>query len=186
MSTHAVAEQQTKQTAPQAEAHVPGFGLAAIILLAVIVIVVIEIFAQVKLHSPEMWMGFTLMWFWTSDEKLINVNGLIKSAIGAAVGIAIAAMPVFLAPHLGLPVAIGLFIAAICLAIYITIMKRLSWVINPATVLFLTIAGVPSALKGGHVIYFNMLKSVGIVFVILLVLISIVTMLQKRKAAAAH
>jgi hypothetical protein len=90
----------------------------------------------------EYWAGFLFLLQWGMMEQL-KIDHLPKSALGAATGAAIAFLPAWLTPALGLVGAGAAMTVAILAATFCLILGKAPIIVNAATMLFLTILSIP-------------------------------------------
>lgn len=120
----------------------PSPKVALAILLVVIVAIVAWIAVGVRIVSEvSLFGGFLMLWYWATIDEL-SVRKLPASLMGALVGIGLAWLLFFGATQFG---AGGLAVGVIALiaALYCEIRKAMPQVINPATMLFVTVAAAP-------------------------------------------
>lgn len=121
---------------------------ALLILLAVIVVVAAYLLAAIGLGIHEYWAGFLFLLQWSMMEEM-KVERLPRSALGAALGAAIPFVPVWTAPAIGTGAGLALMLAIILLAVFLLILRTAALLINPATMLFLSVVSIPHI--AGHV-----------------------------------
>jgi hypothetical protein len=122
-------------------------GKALSIVLAVIIVVGAYLGLATWLHVVEYWVGFLFLLQWSMMEEM-KVDRLPKSALGAAAGIAIASLPAWLAPAIGVNAALAVLTVAALVATFLLIKGVAGLVINPATMVFLTVATIPHVARG--------------------------------------
>lgn len=113
----------------------------------VLVILVATIGAFLALSSAlaivEPWVGCLFLLYWGGIEKA-DLKKLASSAVGAAVGLLMAYLLQRLPLWLGESTAGLVFLAGLVVLIYCLLMGWLQTVVNMATMLFITIATIPS------------------------------------------
>lgn len=96
--------------------------------------------AAVGLREP--WAAFLFLFQWSLMEEM-KLDRLPRSALGGATGVAIASLPVWLAPLVGAGTGLAVMLLAVIVVVFLFIRGLAGLVINPATMVFLTVATIP-------------------------------------------
>jgi hypothetical protein len=128
----------------EAETAKPGLGAG----LAIVVIVVIAIIAWIALgsalHLTSLYAGFLFLWYWSTVQHL-DMKAILPSLVGALIGVGLGFLVHFLPEHYGTAGLIAA-IAAILVALYLTVIERVPFAFNSAAMLYLTVIGAPAIL----------------------------------------
>lgn len=133
-----------EQTSQATEANPPPPGpLAALAITLVVVIgIVLWLVLSAKFVSPPSLFGaFLMLWYWAAVEQL-SPSRLPASLLGALVGIGLAWFLLYATVNLG-GLGVVAAILALMLAIFLDVRRAVPLVVNPATMLYLTIAAAP-------------------------------------------
>ena len=117
------------------------------ILLAIVAIIGVYLAIAGVLGITDYWAGFLFLLQWSMMEGTKRER-LPHSAIGAAVGIAIACIPAWFAPAIGVTPALILLTVAALTATFLFIKGWLPVAINAGTMVFLTVATIPHIGRG--------------------------------------
>ena len=117
-------------------------GKGLVILLAVVAVVASYIALAMWIGVKDYWVGFLLLTQWTAIDggKLAQ---LPRTTAGALSGMVIALIPSLLSPVIGSTPAMLVLLALVLLAIFLFIVMRATFVVNVATMIFLTVISVP-------------------------------------------
>ncbi|ARR55252.1 hypothetical protein HY78_18280 [Rhizorhabdus wittichii DC-6] len=107
-----------------------------------IILIAIFFFLTGVVGVREHWAGFLFLFQWSMMEGM-KLDRLPRSALGALTGVAIASLPTWLTPLLGAGAALAVMLSAILVAVFLLIRGMAGLVINPATMVFLTVATIP-------------------------------------------
>lgn len=121
-------------------------GILGVLVLAIAVFLA----ATYLLGVREAWAGFLFFFAFGLIEQM-NPEKLASSVLGAATGIAIGMMPVWLAPLAGEALTGLLLVGAVLVAIYLFLLGRLSILVNGVTMTFLTVTAIPHVSQGAAV-----------------------------------
>lgn len=155
----------------------------AIGLLAVVVVVVtafLGLMAAVGNH--EAWAGFLFLLYWSMVEGM-KTEALPKSILGALVGLGIASLLFLLPERLGTTPGLLAFLLVILVLVYLQLRSRLPMAINPATMIFLTVATIPHV--QAHASFTQILGALLLGVAYFGGLAAIVVFIMKRRAASA-
>lgn len=121
-----------------------GDGLLLLLFVIVGVVAWVILGPKVGLSAGALFASFSLLWYWAVVEKA-TFNRLPHSVIGALVGVGLAWCMQDLPHVLG---ANGMYAAyaIVALVLLLQILNTVPLVINPATMLFLTVLAAPALL----------------------------------------
>ncbi|CAN5126537.1 hypothetical protein BH10PSE13_BH10PSE13_14730 [soil metagenome] len=122
---------------------VRAFGILAIV--AIVVGLYLGLTKFLGIH--EYWAGFLFLLQWSMMEQT-KLQAIPRSALGAATGIAIACVGIWLAPIVGAPNAAIAQILASAVAVFLLIRQLVGLFVNAATMLFLTVMTIPQVAAG--------------------------------------
>ncbi|HJT41588.1 MAG TPA: hypothetical protein VJ762_14760 [Sphingobium sp.] len=117
-----------------------GKGLA--ILLAVVVVAATYIALATWIGIKDYWVGFLLLTQWTVVDGG-KLGQLPRTVAGALSGMVLALIPVLLSAQIGSTPALAIMLALMLIAIFLFITMRATYVVNAATMIFLTVLTVP-------------------------------------------
>ncbi len=115
---------------------------AAALLLAIILLVIAYLGFAYLIGVTEFWTGFLFLVSWAIIEQM-QVSRLPAAIAGSTGGALVACIPALFAPILGEPIALGIMLALIVLAIYAILVGWLPVVINNNFMLFLNVLSIP-------------------------------------------
>lgn len=118
-------------------------GKALLMVSAVIVVIGAFIALLIALGFKEIWMACIFLWYFSS-EKNFNMKEAVNVVLGGLVGILTAYLLTF--GTIG-AIAFGL---TLLVEVYCLLMGWCKPLFNNATFLFLTVATIPSVIKGGN------------------------------------
>jgi hypothetical protein len=121
---------------------------AFVTLLAIIAAVAPFLALTYGLGITEYWAGFLVLLHWGVVEDLAP-HRFVHSAAGAATGLAVAAMPLWLTPLMGADAAGLAALAITILAVFLLLTNWLPLLCNSSAMVTLTVGSIPHI--AGHV-----------------------------------
>lgn len=125
----------------------PTHGQTIALIAAIIVVFGAFIAVMTWFGNSEFWTATLFYIYWTSFEQR-SYDRIPASLVGSLAGLGMAYMLVALPPVMGMTAGFGVTLAVIVIAVYFLIMAWLPLIINMATMLFLTVGGIPAVLHG--------------------------------------
>lgn len=117
-------------------------GKALMVLGLVVVLVGAYLGVAAWLRIGEYWAGFLFLLQWSMMEEM-KLERLSRSATGAAAGAALPFVPIWLAPVVGAEAGLAVMLALILIAVFLLIRGVATFVVNAATMIFLTVVSIP-------------------------------------------
>lgn len=155
----------------------------ALALLGVVVIVVAGFLGlTAAFGNHEAWAGFLFLLYWSMVEGM-KTEALPKSILGALLGLGIASLLFLLPDRLGSTPGLLAFLVVILVLVYLQLRGRLPIAINPATMIYLTVATIPHVQAHASFTHTLVALLLGVAYFGGLALI--VTGVMKRRAATS-
>ena len=124
-----------------AAAPAPKAWQAALLAPVVLVLAGVFIGICVALGSVEFYAGFFFLLYWAGLQHA-SVEALPSSVFGSFLGVALGLALQQLTTRLGAAVGAGVFVALLIPILYLQIRRQLTLLINNATMMLLTAAGI--------------------------------------------
>lgn len=133
----------SEEASPQGAIAPPPGPVAAIGITIVVVIgIVLWIVASNGFIAPtSLFGGFLMLWYWAAVEQL-SLARLPASILGALVGIGLAWLLLYAATTYGGAGLAGAVLALVA-AIYLDVRRQVPLLVNPATMLYVTVGAAP-------------------------------------------
>lgn len=122
-------------------------GKAFVVLVAVIAVLATFLLLGAVMGLTEMWPAFILLLCWSFLEDL-SVTALPRVVLGALLGIAVAAVMGVGPQAFGASWGAALGIVAVLVLVYAFILGKVRMLVNPTTMVFLTVLTIPHV-QGG-------------------------------------
>ncbi|HOM15512.1 MAG TPA: hypothetical protein PLB41_19590 [Rubrivivax sp.] len=158
----------------------PAKALGLLVVIAAVVTGFVALTAAVGNH--EAWAGFLFLLYWSMVEGM-KTEALPKSILGALAGLGIASLLFLLPDRLGSTPGLLAFLVVILVLVYLQLRSRLPMAINPATMIYLTVATIPHV--QAHASFTQTLGALLLGVAYFGGLAVIVTWVMKRRAAAS-
>lgn len=122
----------------------PGLGAGVAIVVIVTVAIIAWIMLGTALHLTSLYAGFLFLWYWSSVQHL-DMKAILPSLVGALIGVGLGFLVHYLPEAYGTAGLVSA-LAAILIALYLTVIERVPFAFNSATMLYLTVIGAPAIL----------------------------------------